>query len=154
MDEMSSGQPNPPRRLWELPSWLVSQVAHQAQRLVGDALAVSGARRQHFTVLVALEEDGASSQAGLGRRLGIDRSDLHAVLNDLERDGFVVRVPDTLDRRRNAVELTSAGAGALEELQTKVSGAQNALLAPLSVDERSELIRLLTVLVEHQTAGA
>jgi DNA-binding MarR family transcriptional regulator len=133
-----------PRRLAGMPSWLTSQVSLHALRLVNETLAQAGVRRQHFTVLVALEEHGASSQAELGRRVWMDRSDLHAVLNDLERDGLIARVRDEHDRRRNLVDLTPAGAGALERLGGLVESAQDALLEPLSGEERRELLSLLT----------
>ena len=71
-------------RLQRLPSWLAGQMSRQAQRLVDEALAREGARRQHFVVLTSLAEQGPASQAALGRRLWIDRSDLHAILNELE----------------------------------------------------------------------
>jgi DNA-binding MarR family transcriptional regulator len=133
--------------LTALPSWLSSQVAMQGQRLVGEALGEAGMRRHHFTVMTALAEQGATSQAELGRRLWLDRSDLHAVLNDLERDGLVERVRDARDRRRNLVGLTAAGAARLEELDARVEAAQEALLEPLSAAERRQLIELLTRLV-------
>ena len=138
-----------PRRLWRLPSWLVSQVALQGARLVGDGLAADGLRRYHFTVLVALDEDGPTSQAALGRRLSIDRSDMVAVINDLERDGLVARERDADDRRRNVIHLTPSGERALKRLDARVAEAQDALLAPLSAKERRELERLLTRVVEH-----
>lgn len=153
MEPMGSGQPHPPRGLAELPSWLVSQVALHAHRLVSDALAEDGVRKHHFTVLLSLDEQGASSQAALGRRLGIDCSDLHAVLNDLERDGFVARVRDEQDRRRNLVESTPAGAEVLARLDTRVKAAQDSLLEPLSAAERRALSRSLTRLAEHHCAG-
>lgn len=139
----------PPRRLQRLPSWLSAQVARHAARLVSESLAAEGARRQDFTVLTALAEQGPMSQADLGRRLWIDRSDLHAILNELERNGLVSRVRDEGDRRRNLVELTAAGEDALERLDARVQAAQDALLEPLSARERSELRRLLGRLVEH-----
>jgi DNA-binding MarR family transcriptional regulator len=120
---------------------------------VSEALAKDGVRKHHFTVLLALDEHGSSSQAALGRRLGIDRSDLHAVLNDLERDGLVGRVRDEQDRRRNAVELTRAGARALKRLDARVQAAQESLLEPLSTAERRQLCRSLTRLAEHHAAG-
>src|SRR3954452_23287340 len=98
-----------PRRLTKLPSWLAGQAAHRAGRLVGDAPGEEGHRRHHFAVMPALAEDGAASQAELGRRVWLDRSDLHAVLNELERDGLVARKQDARDRRRTLVELTPAG---------------------------------------------
>ena len=134
-----------PYRVKALPSWLVNQAALQAQRLVAEA----GVRRHHFAVLAALEESGAASQAELGRRVWIDRSDLHAVLNELEGDGLVARVRDERDRRRNLVRLTPSGAERLDDLQARVEAAQDALLAPLSEPERDELRRLLSLIVER-----
>jgi DNA-binding MarR family transcriptional regulator len=137
----------PPRRLEQLPSWLASEVAKKAARLVGEALARDGVRRQHFTVLTALAEQGAISQAALGRRLAIDRSDLHEILGELEPAGLVARVRDDQDRRRNLVEITPAGARALKRLDERVEAAQAALLEPLSARERRELRRLLAALL-------
>ncbi len=142
-------QPDPPRGLAELPSWLLSQAALAAHRIVGDALAGAGVRRHHFTVLLALAERGSTSQAELGRRLHIDPSDLHAVLHDLERGGLVARVRATEDRRRNLVELTPAGGRELDRLAVRVQAAQDTLLSPLSDPQRSELRRLLSLLHEH-----
>ena len=138
----------PPRRLRRLPTWLASQVAMRGQRLVNEALAQEGARRQHFTVLTSLSEQGAASQAALGRRLWIDRSDLHAILNELEPGGLVARVRDEQDRRRNLVTLTPAGQAALKRLDKRVDAVQKALLEPLSASDRRELRRLLELLVE------
>ena len=111
-----------------------------------------GFRRYHFSVLVALAADGQASQAALGRRLSIDRSDMVAVVNDLERDGLVARVRDERDRRRNLVRLTPAGKRALDRLDARVEEAQGAVLAPLSAAERDDLVRLLTRVVEHHGA--
>ena len=141
-----------PARLQRLPSWLLNQAALHATRIVGEAFANAGVRRYHFSVLVALAEDGPASQADLGRRLWIDRSDMVAVLNDLERDGLVARVRDERDRRRNLVRLTPAGKRALGRLEARVEDAQAALLAPLSAAEREELLRLLARVVEHHGA--
>jgi len=149
MDASTAADMRAPRRLWRLPSWLLSQAALYGHRLVSEDFAAAGVRKYHFTVLVALAESGATSQAALGRRLSIDRSDLVAVLNDLERDGFVERVRDEQDRRRNVVRLTATGAGALERLDDRVEAAQDALLDPLSPAERRQLHSLLTRVVQH-----
>jgi MarR family transcriptional regulator, lower aerobic nicotinate degradation pathway regulator len=138
---------DPPARLRELPSWLTAELARRARRLVGEALAEEGARRQHFSVLTSLAEQGAASQADLGRRLWIDRSDLHAILAELEQQGAIERIRDARDRRRNVVTLTAAGAAAQARLDERAEAAQSALLAPLSAAERREFRRLLERLV-------
>jgi MarR family transcriptional regulator, lower aerobic nicotinate degradation pathway regulator len=84
----------------------------------------------------------------LGRRLWIDRSDLHAILNELERDGLIERVRVERDRRRNIVALTRRGTTALKRLDKRVDGAQSTLLEPLSAADRRELRRLLRRLLD------
>lgn len=138
----------PPQRLRQLPSWLLNRAANAANGHVGAAFAQEGVRKHHFTVLLALAESGPASQAALGRRLGIDRSDMAAVVADLEADGLIARERDPGDRRRNVVTATEAGAAALARLDARVSAAQERLLAPLSAPERAELTRLLNRLLE------
>ncbi len=141
---------DPPQRLRALPSWLLNRAALAASAQVTGALAQEGARRHHFTVLLALSEAGPASQATLGRRLGIDRSDMAAVVGELERDGLIGRERDPQDKRRNVVTLTDAGAAALRRLQTRVDAAQEAVLEPLSPAERAQLTRLLSRLVDRR----
>jgi MarR family transcriptional regulator, lower aerobic nicotinate degradation pathway regulator len=148
--ENARAEYDPPARVRGLPSWLINQLSRKAQRIVGEELAQEGARRPHFTVLASLSEQGAASQAALGRRLWIDRSDLHAILNELEPDGLVARVRDEQDRRRNLVALTPAGRAALKRLGKRIDAAQSALLAPLSARDRRELRRLLEQLVDDE----
>jgi MarR family transcriptional regulator, lower aerobic nicotinate degradation pathway regulator len=138
-----------PARLRRLPSWLLNQAALQANRLVSERLAAEGVRRHHFSVLTALDEDGPTSQAALGRRLWIDRSDVVAVIDDLEHGGLVARERDERDRRRNVIRVTAAGRRARKRLDARIEEAQAALLEPLSATEKRALQRLLTRVVEH-----
>jgi DNA-binding MarR family transcriptional regulator len=142
---------DPPNRIRRLTSWLTGQLAGTGTALVAEALGAEDLRRQHFTVLSALAERGAASQAALGRRLLIDRSDMHALLSELEHHGLVARVRDSDDRRRMLVELTPAGARALKRLDRRIAAAQDALVAPLSPADRRELQRLLTRLVDYHS---
>ncbi len=100
-------------------------------------------RRHHYAVLATLAEHGPASQAELGRRLWIDRSDMHVVLAELERAGLVSRERDPTDRRRNVVAVTPAAMPALDRLDARVATAQAALLAPLDAGEREHLLDLL-----------
>lgn len=135
------------RRHWELPSWLLSQAALEGARLVGARLAAEGLGRHHFSVLTALRERGQASQAELGRTVTLDRSDLHAVVAELDRRGAIVRARDESDRRRNVVTLTAEGEALLGRLDGEVDAAQSELLAPLSAAERRQLATLLTKVI-------
>ena len=89
-----------PSRLLSKPTWLIGQVSVHAHRLLTEALAGAGARGYHYRLLAALDEFGPASQATLGRRTEMDRSDVVAALNELAAQGFVERTADPDDRRR------------------------------------------------------
>ena len=72
-----------------------------------------------------------------------------AAINHLAEQGTVERTTDASDRRRNVVSLTEAGVAHLEAMERLIAAAQDELLAPLSEAGRSELVRMLSVLVEH-----
>jgi DNA-binding MarR family transcriptional regulator len=136
-------------RILEMPSWLIGRASAYSHRLLVDGLAAADARGYHHRLLAALEEFGPASQAALGRRTGIDRSDVVAALNELADRGLIQRSPDPDDRRRNIITITPAGTHQLRRLEQILADVQDELLAPLSPTDRTRLIRLLTRLLEH-----
>ncbi|MFI6742774.1 MarR family winged helix-turn-helix transcriptional regulator [Nonomuraea sp. NPDC050451] len=150
---MNTPEGPPPQRLRTLPSRLTNQAAQTANRIVDQALAQAGIRRYHYSLLAALEEYGPASQAALGRRTGIDRSDMVATVNDLAERQLLERAPDPEDRRRNIVTITEAGRRQLTELDRLLAAAQDEFLAPLPEADRQNLIDLLTRLADHHGAS-
>ena len=138
-----------PSRVVEMPTWLISRAYAHSHRLLAEGFAAADVRGYHYRLLAALEEFGPSSQAALGRRTSIDRSDVVAALNDLAGSGLIERSPDPDDRRRNIVTITPAGTKQLAALDRIVAGVQERLLAPLSAADRTQLIKLLTRLLDH-----
>jgi DNA-binding MarR family transcriptional regulator len=138
-----------PARLRSLPSRLLNLAALAAGRLADGALADAGSRRYHYALLAALAEFGPASQAALGRRTGIDRSDIVATVNELAERALVDRSPDPSDRRRNIVSITPVGTRQLAKLDRLLTDVQDELLASLSAGERAQLVRLLTRVVDH-----
>jgi DNA-binding MarR family transcriptional regulator len=136
-----------------LPSWLLTQTAAQAGRLVGDGFAAAGARGYHYRLLSSLIESGPASQADLGRRTGIHLSDMVAALNELEAADAIERSPDPQDRRRNIITVTERGRGRATELAAVAAAIQEELLAPLTAGERKQLTTLLGKLLEHHRQG-
>lgn len=128
------------------PTWLLSRANARSQRLLAEAFAAEGVRGYHFRLLAALDQYGPASQADLGRHTGIDRSDVVATLNDLVGAGLAERAPDPTDRRRNVVTLTAQGATTLDRLDAVLDEVQDAVLAPLTANERKTLVRLLAKL--------
>ncbi|WP_326823069.1 MarR family winged helix-turn-helix transcriptional regulator [Streptosporangium sp. NBC_01756] len=135
---------------WEsLPSWLLTQTANHAHRLVTDGFSSACARGYHYRLLATLEESGPASQAALGRRSGIHVSDMVATINELADRKLVERAPDLSDRRRNVISLTAPGKRQLRRLEKQLAECQDELLAPLSPDERQQLTGLLSKLLDH-----
>ena len=141
-----------PSALTRLPSWLLTQSAAQAQRIISESFAAGGARAYHFRLLATLVEFGPASQAALGRRSCIDRSDVVAALNELEADGYVDRSPDPDDGRRNIITITTSGRRQYRRLTTLVARAQEEIFAPLSPTDRTRLSALLGRLLAHHQA--
>jgi DNA-binding MarR family transcriptional regulator len=140
-------------RFANMPSWLMTQTAQHAHRLVADGLATVGARGYHYRALTCLDELGPASQADLGRRSGIHLSDLVATINELADQQLVERAPDPADRRRNIITITPAGRRRLRRLDKQLTRIQDDLLAPLSPDERDQLTRLLRRVLDHHTGA-
>jgi len=69
-----------------------------------------------------------------------------AALNELTGSGYLERRPDPADKRRNVVTITARGRERVRELAATAAAIQEELLAPLNAAERTELVRLLSLL--------
>ena len=134
-----------PGRIRERPTWLISRTYARSNRILNQAFAETGTglRPYHYRLLAALEESGPSSQADLSRGTSVDRSDVVALLGELEQAGLVGRTVDPANRRRNIVTLTAAGMKQLKALDRAVSKAQERVMEPLSPPEQARLLKLL-----------
>jgi DNA-binding MarR family transcriptional regulator len=135
----------PPARLRALLSWQASKVTTLGARLTGKHMPLTG--RADFAVLAALEEFGELSQADLGRRLGLDRNDVNAIMTRLEAERHITRRVDPENRRRKIVTITAAGHASLDQLQRHADAVQDDLLAGLSPADRRQLHALLDKLL-------
>jgi DNA-binding MarR family transcriptional regulator len=124
-------------------TWLLNRANARAHALLAEALAAEGVRGYHVRILAALDQYGPSSQADLGRRAGIDGSDVVVTLDELTAAGLAARARDPRDARRNIVMLTEDGREQLERLLGVVDEVQERVLEPLSAAERQSLLRLL-----------
>jgi MarR family transcriptional regulator, lower aerobic nicotinate degradation pathway regulator len=135
-----------PDRVADRPTWILSRACARSSALLmaGFEAHGDGLRGYHFRLLAALEQWGPASQADLSRDTGIDRSDVTAVLNELEARRYVEREVDPGNKRRNIVTLTPLGAEALVRLDAVLEEIQEAVLAPLTAAQRRQFISLLS----------
>jgi DNA-binding MarR family transcriptional regulator len=88
----------------------------------------------------------------LAKRVAFDPATSGSVIGRLEAKGWVVRQADPNDRRRKLLVVTPAGVQALGLIQADVARIQEKILSPLTPQEQSQFVQLLSRLVQgHQT---
>ena len=139
-----------PARLEGRATWLVSRAYARSSGLLSAGFEAhgSGLRGYHYRLLAALEEWGPASQAELGRKTGIDRSDVTAALTELESRKLVERSVDPEHKRRKIVTITEEGAERLLELDNVLDCIQEEFLAPLTAAQRRQFIALMSRLAD------
>src|SRR3954471_1825049 len=75
------------------------------------ALVAEGGSAPSWLILNALRQGEWTAQLDLARALGIESPTLTRHLDNLERNGLVVRRPSETDRRAGAVRLAPTGGG-------------------------------------------
>jgi DNA-binding MarR family transcriptional regulator len=102
-----------------------------------------------YQVLCAAARDEPGSQAAMAQRLGIDRTVMTYLLDDLEGAGLVERQPDPADRRSRRVAATARGRAVLEDLDARFARAEQHLLAGLDAAQQAAFRTLLGDLATH-----
>ena len=90
------------------------------------AAEVPGGTRGYL-VLVTSGRGEPSSQLALAQHLGVNRTVMTYLLDDLERAGLVERRPDPADRRARRVAITDSGRTLLRELKDRLRQAEDEL---------------------------
>jgi len=129
--------------------WLGYRLNGLARRLRAgsdEALAPLGLTVKHFAALVALAEEGPAAQHELGSAVGVDRTTMVSLVEDLERAGHIRRARNPADRRAYVIELTTEGTEAIDHATAALERVERELLAPLSAAERRQFAELLALL--------
>jgi MarR family transcriptional regulator for hemolysin len=84
------------------------------------------------------------SQLALANHLGIDRTVMTYLIDDLVAAGLVERQANPADRRQRQIVATPRGRKAIVTLCAQVAAAEDAILGALEDDEREVFRRLLT----------
>ncbi len=118
--------------------------AHEAQ------IQSYGFSRGRFSVLMLLNRSpkGEASPSALAKGARVTRATITGLLDGLERDGLVERIPDQEDRRRLRVRLTARGRRSLGKMLPKHVARVTSLVAPLDRKERKTLVKLLDKVVQ------
>ena len=131
--------------------WALGAVMRSYLRAATEAVAdVPGGPRGYQVLSAAADEP--RTQLVLAQSLGVDRTVMTYLLDDLESAGLVERRPDPADRRARRVVLTADGNARLCDLERRLAAAEEHLLEPLDPTERDVLRHLLRRLATRTTA--
>lgn len=107
------------------------------------ALGKDGLAPRVFSALSLVVQFPNITQSKLARKLGIERSGLVAIIDELEKRAFLKRTTVPGDRRVQALVPTDKGITAYRDSQKVVQDHESALLSNLTTDEKHTLIRIL-----------
>lgn len=106
-----------------------------------------------YQVLTAASRGEPGSQLELAHHLGVDRTVMTYLLDDLEGAGLIERHPDPADRRARRILVTAAGRERLADLDRRLRAAEQQVLAGLGNDADRQAFRmLLRQLATHANA--
>ena len=97
-------------------------------------------------ILGRLDTETGTTQTALADKIGIRPQSLSELLTKLEADGFVTRTRDEEDKRATLVFLTEAGKARAEEVAKERAAAAAEFLAPLTAEEKEQLVAILAKL--------
>jgi DNA-binding MarR family transcriptional regulator len=126
----------------------LSWAAQNAQEMADRALKPLGLNVRQYGVLTLLRNrkkaDGESaSQQAIGELLRIDRTTMVALIDELERSGYVQRDRNPDDRRAYVIGLTAAGHKAQARAEQAIDADAEHFFGRLSEPERQQLHELL-----------
>lgn len=122
---------------------LLIEAAHQVEVRLEQALGQAGMSIAKYGVLSHLARSGEPLPLSqLAARSSCVRSNMTQLVDRLEAEGLVERVPDPADRRSVRATLTAEGRRRFIEGQRLFEEAEQAALSSLSEDEREALARV------------
>jgi MarR family transcriptional regulator, lower aerobic nicotinate degradation pathway regulator len=140
---IAAAEGGPGRYVLDVQTGFLLRVAMQRHTSIFTSRMIEGLTQTQFAALAKLHEVGACSQNHLGRLIYLDAATIKGVVDRLSARGLVTALTDTKDRRRRAVTLTERGREITEKAMQVAAEITAATLAPLTEEERRDVVSLL-----------
>jgi len=124
----------------------LSTRARQHDRLM--ALAGVPLDRAAVALLRQVADSDPLRPGELAHRLGVEASHVTRTVQQLQKSGYVTRVPDPDDRRAQRIELTEAGRKAVSSVRDAGARGMQMALSEWSTDELQQLATLFHRMVD------
>ncbi len=123
--------------------WALGVVFRGYVKAAGAAFAGLPGGPRGYQVLAAATRGDPASQLALAQHLGVDRTVMTYLLDDLEQAGLIERRPDPADRRARRIVATPAGRELLGDLDRRLQAAEQQVLAGLEKESDRGTFRAL-----------
>lgn len=131
------------------PLKLIGRATRGFTRIADLELRELGFATGQMPVLGSLKGGKALSQAELARIAQVEQPSMAQLLNRMERDGLVERVPDPADKRSRLISLTEGAVARMPQAKALMEGRVREALAGFTAEETEQLSRLLVRLNEN-----
>lgn len=129
-------------------------VARRWRSLLDERLRHIGQSAARMEALAAIvNSPWPSAQVDIAKRLRIEGPTMTRMLDSLEADGLVERLPDPHDRRTKQLRLTPQGEAVLEDIFAIADTLRERLLEGVPVETIDELNTFLGMLTDRLDAG-
>ncbi|MEB4613544.1 MarR family winged helix-turn-helix transcriptional regulator [Leucobacter sp. M11] len=123
--------------------WALGRAVQRYQDLAARKLGALPSGIRGFRVLSTVAAGSGCSQLEIATHLGIDRTQMTYLVDDLATAGLLERQPHPTDRRARTLVLTATGEELLGHLERAMAEVEGYLMAELSAGERDTLRALL-----------
>ena len=148
------GQEALPPSMRDRTTFLLYRAGEISHSMANDMLTPIRLSARQAGILTLVIELRPMTQKALGDQLRIDRTTMVALIDDLERKGYVTRQRHPRDRRAFLIEPTTQGRAAKADAIAILDEQKRRFLAPLTQDQQQQLLALLRLLQRPPTALA
>jgi DNA-binding MarR family transcriptional regulator len=136
-------QPSADPPVTEFAGQLFFRIWRATHTRAAEALGSVGLTTALFALLNVINAREGAIQQELGSVLGIDRSTMVSLIDELESAGLARRRPSATDRRAREIAITPKGRRLLQRARGLILQVEDEVLAGLTAEERQELLALL-----------
>lgn len=132
--------------------WIFS-TAHQFACTINEELSELGITHRQWEVLAWISFAGEMSQTELASKMGIEAPTLVGVLDRMERDGWIVRIPDETDRRKKIIRTTERVEPVWMQMLERGAGIRARVTKGLSEEQLEQLRKTLSIMRDNLSDG-
>lgn len=137
-------------------TWLAHLIERYANLRLAEANLPKGMSYARANLMIAVytahQEQNSARMVDIALDLGVTGRTLTTMVDSLEKQDLIKREVDMADRRAFQLVLTEKGTELVPRLQTELTQAADAVTAPLSGSDRSQLARLIDRLIDRGSA--